>query len=61
MAVSALVGTVIVALLVVACWYVVRHPPSAADRQSARDESRMRAETDLTNAQRRPGIFGGGN
>jgi hypothetical protein len=60
MAVSAVIGIVVVALVVVACWYVLRHQPSAADRRSAREESRMRAETDMMNAQRRTGMFGGG-
>jgi len=60
MAVSAIVGVVFVALVVAACWYVMRHPPSAADERRAREESRMRAEIENTNAQRRPGVFGGG-
>jgi hypothetical protein len=59
MAISAVVGIVVVALLVVACWYVLRHPPSAAEKRRARDESRVRAESDIMNAQRRAGMFRG--
>jgi hypothetical protein len=61
MAVSAIIGIVFVALLVVGCWFVMRRPPSAADERRALEESRMRAEIENTNAQRRPGVFGGGN
>jgi hypothetical protein len=60
MGLSAIVGIVVVALLAAACWYVYRHPPSAAERRRAVDESRVRAENEISNAGRRPGgNFGG--
>jgi hypothetical protein len=59
MGVGALAGIVVVALLVAACWYVMRHPPSAADERRAREESRLRAESEMANAQRRAGMFRG--
>jgi hypothetical protein len=58
MAVSAIFGVVFVALLVAACWYVLRHPRSVAEERRALDESRVRAETDIMNAQRRAGLSG---
>jgi hypothetical protein len=58
MAVSAIIGIVFVALLVAACWYVFRNPPSAADERRALDESKMHAEQDIVNASRRPGTYG---
>jgi hypothetical protein len=61
MAVSTIVGVVVVGLLMVACWYVMRRPPSAANERRAVEESRMRAEIDMTNAQRHPGMFGRGS
>jgi hypothetical protein len=60
MAVSAIVGIVVVALLAAVWWYVSRHPPSAAQERRALDESRVRAELEMTNAQRRPGTYGRG-
>ena len=51
--------TILAVLLSAACWYLFRHRPSAADERRAIEESRVRAQHELTDIQRRPGTFGG--
>jgi hypothetical protein len=59
MGVGAIVGTVFVVLLAAGSVVVVRHRPSPADERRALEESRVHGELELTDIQRRPGVFGG--